>query len=167
MTLKKCTSCNGTGHDKPETAEERVRRVVSANPGSILLVNVGFEARMGVEMDDLRTIFAELDRVREAYEDALRSIGNQQETNAIYRAEVARLRAQRPVDIEALLAPVREVRDSVAKSMREHEGRVRSCVADESYDYAHAHLAQKEALVVVVKDMDAALAEAEKIGRGE
>lgn len=123
-----------TRHDpKPETAEERVRAAVDMSEPPL--------------QADLRAILAELDRVR-------KDMGEISATLFASKVEVERLRsgmmpaAQRPVDIEAVLAPVRRVLSAYRTAP--------------AYGMKYELLARH-----VVDDLGQALAEAEKIARGK
>lgn len=160
MTLKKCTSCNGTGHDKPETAEERVRAWTA-------------DASAGRETDwlapaDLRAILAELDRVRETSE-ALRA--SLRASNAVAQhvqgerdglvKDLDQLRAQRPADVEKDRVAAEYCRIATDVMEKAFDCQVTAdCFCHESWQ--RTLFSHSEQVIGFVRD-----AVAEKIGRGE
>ncbi len=135
---------------KPETAEERVRRFAKAHYSDVDVAG---------HWADLRAILAELDRVREreaALDEAAKVLcvgwaGVPLSARAIVQQReelnrvIANLRAQRPVDVEAVLAPVREmINRFTTRFDRERDLRER-----------------------LAESFEDALHEAEKIGRGQ
>lgn len=114
-------------HDKPETAEDRVRAIATGH-------FVGDES-----VRDLRAILAELDRVR----------------------------AQPPVDVEAVLAPIRTVSDSYAHQIASHENESDRRARAEQFNDALWHHTRGVGLGLARNELIRALAEAEKIGRGK
>lgn len=166
----------------PETAEEVLRANARIHPGY-----GDAHVVSGFTRDHARAILAELDRVRrerdertEGWRKTERKLAklskDMREVSEMLfesKVEVERLRsgmmpaAQRPVDAEAVLAPIRKLRAEVDESRRKHGLRADAYASTQNYDRAHEHVAQRECLAVVVNDMGDALAEAEKIGRGE
>lgn len=167
------------GGGKEETAEDRVRADIAAT-GDYCDTTI-------TEKANLRAILAELDRVRaerdertEGWRKTERKLAklskDMHEVSGMLfesKVEVERLRsgmmpaAQRPVDAEAALAPIRKLRAEVDESRRKHGLRADAYASTQNYDRAHEHVAQRECLAVVVNDMGDALAEAEKIARGK
>jgi len=118
-------------HDKPETAEDRVRAIATGH-------FVGDES-----VRDLRAILAELDRVR----------------------------AQPPVDVEAVLAPFRKEHARLYVAMIDHASQAVKYQRDSPTGFDLARAATEEAGRAAYCDamtgLIDAIAEAEKIGRGE
>ena len=175
-------SCGLTRHDpKEETAEERVRAFLAMHDDDTTLMDIGPGARSSLEAADLRAILAELDRVRETSE-ALRA--SLRASNAVaqhvqgerdglaesldeHTRQIERLRAQRPVDVEAALAPVRDalclISDHRASVKRSLDTAYKNGCGAQGSDYRLLGYAYDLAAVHVTD----ALAEAEKIGRGQ
>ena len=176
---------NGKGwpkqESKEETAEERVRAFLAMHDDDTTLMDIGPGARSSLEAADLRAILAELDRVRETSE-ALRA--SLRASNAVaqhvqgerdglaesldeHTRQIERLRAQRPVDVEAALAPVRDalclISDHRASVKRSLDTAYKNGCGAQGSDYRLLGYAYDLAAVHVTD----ALAEAEKIGRGQ
>lgn len=186
------------GHN-PETAEERVRALVSYGFADSIAF---FYDRHYVMARDLAAILAELDRVRETSE-ALRA--SLRASNAVAehaqserdriadkmhkdlgeisarlfasKVEVERLRsgmmpaAQRPVDVEAVLEPVRRVLSDWAdrgSDLASSRDRHMAQQSGASPNYIEAGIAEVErwSFMVAANSLREALAEAEKIARG-
>lgn len=140
-------------------AESRVRRACAiGSPGDLGPV-------AGVTLADLRAILAELD----LYRDGNRVL---MERHKELHAQISNLTAQRPVDVEAVLAPIRirlaalEQRASGLASSRDAH------IANQpgtSPNYIEAGIAEVErwSLMVTANSLRDAIAEAEKIGRGQ
>lgn len=126
-----------TEQPKDETAEERVRRIAEWDYADGSVL--AGEGREEVTFGDLRAILAELDR----------------------------LRAQKPVDIDAVLAPVRALH---AAFLERHEALLtaESTLIEYSMDSVAKLVGERSAsLWGLAQELRNALAEAEKIGRGE
>ena len=170
-----------TRHDTPETAEARVRAAVDMSEPPL--------------QADLRAILAELDRVREAlslaYNGSAESIRRESEaaaelkrvldeledeksqriefSGALFKAgaELDRLRAQRPVDVEAVLAPVRMLREDFAqRGVYAKECATTASYARRNEDAERAH-GRRHAYEDAAFELRRAIAEAEKIARGQ
>lgn len=159
----------GKEDPKEETAEEVLRANAKIHPG------YGDEHVVsGFTRDHAREILDVLDAARETVSALKASL---RAANAVARSaqnsrdsaerELLQLRTQSKVDVDAVLAPLRKLRDDVGRSRAQHDSRVQSYCYTKTYDRAHEHMVQRDALEVVIKDMDTALAEADKIGRGE
>lgn len=146
---------------RPETAEERVRRQLG---------DPSWPDYMAVEEDDeitggdLRAILAELDRLREELEAA----GARWHMLSKERDMLAeKLSEQRPVDVDAVLAPLREalclISDHRASVKRSLDTAYKNGCRVQGSDYRLLGYAYDLAAV----HMTEALAKAEKIGRGE
>lgn len=154
MTLKKCTACDGTGHDpKEETAEERVRAAVDMSEPPL--------------QADLRATLAELDRARAELTRARGAVESSERIRCAFYAELTELRAQRPVDVEAVLAPIRTVSDSYAHQIASHENESDRRARAEQFNDALWHHTRGVGLGLARNELIRALAEAEKIGRGQ
>jgi hypothetical protein len=165
---------NGKGWPRPapkeETAEERVRADIAAT-GDYCDTTI-------TEKANLRAILAELDRVRaerdertEGWRKAERKLAklskDMHEVSEMLfesKVEVEGLRsgmmpaAQRPVDVEAVLAPVRRLRSALSEA---------AVVPVLESHLEPGALAAVQGFAVTARScLDEALAEAEKIGRG-
>ena len=82
-------------------------------------------------------------------------------------AELDRLRAQRPVDVEAVLAPIRSAKRRATADRRKYGCTARESVEDGSYRFGAEDAWMASEQWVVEQVLTEALAEAEKIARGE
>lgn len=167
-----------TDEPRPETAEDLVRAWAA-------------DASAGRETDwlapaDLRAILAELDRLRDAYDaqsadllrerrlsDDLKSAlrmpghGSYVEYAKEVRAEIDRLRAQRQVDVDAVLAPVRDAVAGLKEAAARHESaRLLEMEHGDRKEEAW-HSARAVSYESAARRAEAAIAEAENIARGE
>lgn len=127
-----------TRHDpQPETAEERLRRLAAWEYKDG--EPLAGEGRDEVTFGDLRAILAELDR----------------------------LRTQRPVDVEAVLAPLRKLLREAARCQEGYVACAKEHAAAGAYETAVVDMRQSKSWELVIANVRSAIAEAEKIGRGE
>lgn len=142
-----------TRHDTPETAEARVRAAVDMSEPPL--------------QADLRAILAELDRVRSDRD--LYKAGSDVLSKRLHELheQIGDLTKQRPVDVEAVLAPIRRCMDTLTSAAKYHERteleRAKVC----RYSEASIHRATKKGLLEGADHLFSALAEAEEIGRGQ
>lgn len=194
-------------HDKPETAEDRVRAFLDKRRDETTLMDIGPEARGAIEGADLRAILAELDRVRaqrpvdaekqritaeycriatEVMEKAFdcqvaadcfcHESGNMpcfNHSDAVigFVRDAVRAKidggAQPPVDVEAVLAPVREVARGIADAGVAQGRQLGAAWHEGRYADIPGHGAREHGYAWCASTIQSAIAEAEKIGRGQ
>lgn len=160
-----------------ETAEERVRAFLAMHNEDTTIMDIGPNARSSLEAADLRAILAELDMVRDEltrrecwkaeYVVLSEKYGKLFMEHDFSKQELDRLRARRPVDVESVLAPFRELVARGERYMREADGLGRHNAEGGSYRFAAEDFHKASEWFCVVDAVKGALAEAKKIARGE